>query len=119
MAAGDSIVGICNLALVQGLGQDPISALSENRKAAILCNLNYDQVRRALLRSHPVEFRDPQTREQISPPRPPRLPSVSPMPLPCRPISSGWCRRRARQQPGDMEDRKGRQLLSDDRRRWT
>jgi hypothetical protein len=56
MAAGDSIVGICNLALVQGLGQDPISALSDNRKAAILCNLNYDPVRRELLRKHIWNF---------------------------------------------------------------
>lgn len=56
MAAGDSIVGICNLALVQGLGQDPISALTDNRKAAILCNLNYDQVRRAVLRGHIWNF---------------------------------------------------------------
>lgn len=53
MAAGDSIISICNLGLVTGLGQDPINALSDNRKAAILCNLRYDQVRREVLRSHP------------------------------------------------------------------
>lgn len=56
MAAGDSIIGICNLGLVTGLGQDPIAALTDNRKAAILCNLRYDQIRRELLRAHPWGF---------------------------------------------------------------
>jgi hypothetical protein len=64
MAAGDSIVGICNLGLVNGLGQDPISALSDNRKAAIHCNISYDPVRRAVLRAHPWDFAT--TRRQIS-----------------------------------------------------
>lgn len=56
MAAGDSIISICNLGLVQGLGQAPISALTDNRKAAILCNISYDQVRREMLRAHPWSF---------------------------------------------------------------
>lgn len=56
MASGDSIIGICNLGLVNGLGQDPISALSDNRKAAIHLNLCYDQVRRAVLRAHTWGF---------------------------------------------------------------
>lgn len=55
MAAGDSIVGICNLGLIE-IGEDPISALTDNRKAAILCNARYDQVRRDLLRSHTWNF---------------------------------------------------------------
>lgn len=52
MAAGDSIVGICNIGLI-ALGEDPIISLSDNRKAAILCSARYDQVRRATLASHP------------------------------------------------------------------
>jgi hypothetical protein len=56
MAAGDSIVGICNLGLVNGLGQDPIASLTDNRKAAIHCNLAYDPTRRAMLRAHPWDF---------------------------------------------------------------
>lgn len=71
MAAGDSIVGICNLALVQGLGQDPITALSDNRKAAILCSLNYDQTRRAMLRSHLWNFSIKRTQLSASATAPP------------------------------------------------
>lgn len=64
MAAGDSIVGICNLGLVNGLGQDPIASLTDNRKAAIHCNLAYDPTRRAMLRAHPWDFAT--ARAQIS-----------------------------------------------------
>lgn len=64
MAAGDSIVGICNLGLVSGLGQDPIASLNDNRKAAILCNLRYETARRTLLRSHPWDFAT--ARQQLS-----------------------------------------------------
>jgi len=52
MAAGDSDVSICNLAL-SFLGEDPISARTDNTRRAILCNLHYDPVRRAMLRKHP------------------------------------------------------------------
>lgn len=55
MAAGDSKVGICNIGLI-ALGEDPIASLDDNRKAAILCKGRYDQIRRALLRSHPWNF---------------------------------------------------------------
>ena len=52
MAAGDSPVSICNIALI-ALGEDPIVSLSDNTKRAILCNARYDDVRRAVLRSQP------------------------------------------------------------------
>ncbi len=55
MAQGDSVVSICNSALV-ALGEDLITALTDNTKRAILCNLRYDPVRRAALRSHPWNF---------------------------------------------------------------
>lgn len=55
MAAGDSSTSICNIALI-ALGEDPIKALSENNKRAILCNARYDDCRRAVLRSHPWNF---------------------------------------------------------------
>lgn len=54
MAAGDSIVSICNLAL--GLiGERAVTSVSppDNTARAILCNQFYDPVRRAVLRSHP------------------------------------------------------------------
>lgn len=52
MAQGDSIVGICNAALIE-LGEDLITSLTDNSKAAILCNLKYDQCRREMLRRYP------------------------------------------------------------------
>lgn len=55
MAAGDSAVTICNIGLI-GIGQDPINALTDNNKAAILCNLRYDQKRRETLRKHNWNF---------------------------------------------------------------
>ncbi len=55
MAQGDSIVGICNAALI-ALGEDLIVALTDNTKRAILCAARYDPVRRMLLRSHPWNF---------------------------------------------------------------
>lgn len=51
MAAGDSIVSICNIGLIE-IGEDPIASLTDNRKAAALCSARYDQVRREVLRAH-------------------------------------------------------------------
>ena len=51
MAQGDSIVGICNAALI-ALGEDVITSLNDPTKAATLCSIKYDQVRRELLASH-------------------------------------------------------------------
>lgn len=51
MAAGDSIVNICNIGLI-AIGQDPINTLADRTKRAILCSLRYDQIRREVLRSH-------------------------------------------------------------------
>jgi hypothetical protein len=51
MAQGDSIVGICNAALI-ALGEHPITSLTDPTKRAILCGVKYDQVRRELLRMH-------------------------------------------------------------------
>lgn len=52
MAQGDSDVGICNAALVS-LGENVIISRTDPTKAAILCNLKYDQVRREVLASSP------------------------------------------------------------------
>ncbi|HEV2673381.1 MAG TPA: hypothetical protein VGV37_02500 [Aliidongia sp.] len=52
MAAGDSKISICNIALI-ALGEGTITSLADNTKRAILCNARYDQVRRAVLESHP------------------------------------------------------------------
>jgi len=51
MAAGDSAVSICNIALI-ALGEDVITSLADNTKRAILCNARYNDVRRAALRGH-------------------------------------------------------------------
>jgi|TARA_R110000822_G_scaffold28102_2_gene83716 hypothetical protein len=53
MATSD--VEICNLALTH-LGEDSITALTENSKAGRLCNLNYVRLRNATLRSHTWNF---------------------------------------------------------------
>lgn len=55
MAAGDSIVSICNIGLIE-LGVPPISSLDDNIKAAIHCKARYDQTRREILRAHPWNF---------------------------------------------------------------
>src|SRR4051812_49288353 len=55
MAAGDSIVSICNLALI-ALGEDQISSLDDPYKRAILCAALYDPTRRALLRAGKWNF---------------------------------------------------------------
>ena len=52
MAAGDSDVSICNAALAE-LGEDPIISLADNTRRAVLCNLRYSPIRRAVLRAHP------------------------------------------------------------------
>ena len=52
MASGDSIVSICNGALI-ALGEQPITALTDNNKRAALCQARYNPVRRDVLRSHP------------------------------------------------------------------
>lgn len=50
-----SAVSICNLALMR-LGHNPIASLSEDSKAGIACNANYEPVRDALIESHPWNF---------------------------------------------------------------
>lgn len=55
MAAGDSVVGICNIGLI-ALGVTPIASLNDPSKAAILSNARYDQIRRELLRAHDWNF---------------------------------------------------------------
>lgn len=52
MAAGDSIISICNSALV-ALGEDTIVALTDPTKRAVLCNSQYDPARRSALRAFP------------------------------------------------------------------
>lgn len=52
MAAGDSAVSVCNIGLI-GLGEEPITAFTDQSKAARFCKARYDQLRRAMLRSCP------------------------------------------------------------------
>src|SRR4051812_40773418 len=61
MAAGDSVVSICNIGLV-ALGEPPIVSLDDNRKAAIFCKARYDQVRREILAAHVWNFARKQAR---------------------------------------------------------
>lgn len=51
MPAGQSILGIYNIALIS-LGEDPLSALTDDVKAAKLCNARYQDVRQACIREH-------------------------------------------------------------------
>lgn len=46
---------ICNAALIK-LGQEPITALTDNNKRARLLNTNYERIKRKLLRRHPWSF---------------------------------------------------------------
>lgn len=64
MAAGDSVVSICNSALI-ALGEDLITSLNDQTKAAILLATRYDPVRRAVLRSFPWPCAKQQT--QLAP----------------------------------------------------
>jgi hypothetical protein len=50
-----SIVGICNSALIKA-GAEPILSLTENSKAARLCNEQYEKLRDEVLRAHPWNF---------------------------------------------------------------
>lgn len=52
MAAGDSIVSICNIALI-ALGEDVIGNLTDNNKRARVCTARYNDVRRAVLEAYP------------------------------------------------------------------
>ena len=47
-----SVIEICNNALVD-LGEEPITSLADNTKAARLCNQRWPAVRDAVLRAHP------------------------------------------------------------------
>jgi hypothetical protein len=69
MAAGDSIVSICNMALI-AIGEDPITSLSDARKAAILCNALYDPTRREMLEMQPWKFAKKQASLAASPTAP-------------------------------------------------
>jgi hypothetical protein len=51
MPAGQSIVGICNIGLI-ALGEDPITALTDPTKRAILCSARYNDVRQAAIRNY-------------------------------------------------------------------
>jgi len=50
-----SVVGICNNALIK-IGEETITSLTEDSKAARLCNQIYEQTRDSLLRSHIWNF---------------------------------------------------------------
>ena len=50
-----SAVAICNMALSL-LGDEPITSLTDNSTRARLCNLRYEHIRDATLRSHPWNF---------------------------------------------------------------
>lgn len=51
----DSVVGICNIALVS-LGANTITSLSDGTVEAVLCDSMWDNARRAVLRLHPWNF---------------------------------------------------------------
>lgn len=55
MALATSNVEICNLALTK-LGEDPITALTEDSKAGRLSNLHFARLRNVVLRSHTWNF---------------------------------------------------------------
>ncbi len=52
MPAGQSDTGICNIALIE-LGADPITAMTDPVKRAILCSARYTDVRQEVIRKHP------------------------------------------------------------------
>ena len=52
---GDTAVTICSTALAR-LGDDPITALTDNTERARLCNRLYDPIRRKTLRAHRWNF---------------------------------------------------------------
>ncbi len=51
----DSILSICNSALIK-VGADRITAITENNRRAILCNEQYNKLRKEVLRAHPWNF---------------------------------------------------------------
>ena len=53
--SGESIIGICNLALLR-LGGDEIQSLMERSKEARFCRKFYDRSRKTTLRRHPWNF---------------------------------------------------------------
>lgn len=55
MAVGDSITSIVNTALIDGLGEDPVTSVfpPDPTKRAILASQRFHGVRRAVLRAHP------------------------------------------------------------------
>jgi len=50
-----SQVSICNAALIQ-IGDDTITAITDNSERARLCNHRYETIRDAVLRAHPWNF---------------------------------------------------------------
>ncbi|EPR42726.1 hypothetical protein dsx2_2643 [Desulfovibrio sp. X2] len=50
-----SVVGICNMALTS-IGEEVISSLDQNTKAASLCAVHYDTARRETLEAHEWNF---------------------------------------------------------------
>lgn len=52
MPAGQSIVGIWNIAMVE-LGEDLIATTTDRTTRALLCAARYDDVRQAVIREHP------------------------------------------------------------------
>ncbi len=52
MPAGQSIIGIYNIALIE-LGEDPAVSTTDNIKAINLCNARYADSRQAVIRMHP------------------------------------------------------------------
>lgn len=50
-----SSTSICNSALIK-IGAERITALTDNNKRAILCNEQYDKIRRRVISAHPWNF---------------------------------------------------------------
>ena len=55
MTTSTSNVEICNLALTK-IGEEPITALTEDSKAGRLCNVHFNRVRNMTLRAHSWNF---------------------------------------------------------------
>lgn len=70
MPAGQSIIGIANIALFE-LGEDPIASLGDPNKRAIACQARYDDVRLATLEDAPWDCAKKLAQLAASPTAPP------------------------------------------------
>jgi hypothetical protein len=78
-----SVIELCNSALID-LGEEPITALTDNTKAARLCRQRWPAVRDSVLRAHPWNCATAQSLLAASAETPPfRWASAYPLPTDC------------------------------------